>query len=753
MAQDNPRKKELQERLKSMPAGAEKDFWSKVLAEMERYEIIGDEGVKADLEKIDREITLSEERIEFLEKSETERNKESARLAEEAKIKREKAEKEWREAVAAAVPELIEADVERRRAEAAAEKEIAPQSEADLFQILKDFLGERNLAGCGAVLRKLAVAGRLGNTLNYFGYPSNAEGLNRFLNELVIGEKPVLGEKAFENFIFQQNAYALEQDLSCLAGGNKQWSLAFAMGRKGQVWYQLSEEEHLIALAATLAAAEPGVAARKFGRLAYGFDEPREKFNPEAGSDFFLGPEGKLVLLNFADDFDGYFNKNDFNPEAAELLKDNFKELETLGLKTSFVEALNKNVSGTGEKSKEDFAGRIAETERFGFSERADDIASEVYAILTDNEPEDPDIRLKYEDVLLRARLLALPTLPEREICDLAQNNFVKIFEIADYDFWEKLKTKLISIPQFEARDALKKKIRDALLLNSQTLTKQGITTDSVKIGGTVKNWLSDYHQAVGTGKAETIKMSQYLVNSPNTKNLDREDKRKLEYLIKVYERLKLSSMDLEGIEETTVFNVDGEIDLYSEGRIERVSRDIREKVKRILGAEKIGSVGDEIQAKYRGDEAEAKKVEAEMKKIQKAAGRDAKKLVEALYLAIPGAGRTADKIRLAAVLRVLAENGQLTNLLEEKKFSEMMTAYFKEHNKKTETEGFNLNPKNPEYLAAFLKYVLVEKAGMSEDESGRIVMQIFNILAKDGGEKYQGLVYFDLEDGKFKWS
>jgi hypothetical protein len=745
--------KELEDSLKSLPAGKERDFLTKVLEETRRFAAMSEKEIEKELEISGKEAALAEEQQKLLEMDEAERKKEIARRQAETRQKREAAEKEWEEALAAAVPALLEADIERRKAEAAAEKDLSSRDGEDMFEILKDFVAKKDLAGCGAILRKLVVYGRLGETLNYFGYPSNIFGLHRFFNETLIGERPILGEKAFDNLVFQQRVYSLEQDLSSIAESQKQWSLAFAMGRKGRTWYQLDEEEHLLAVAATLSSVEAGIAARKFGRLAYGFDEPREKFNPKAGSDFFLGPEGKVALFIFADSFRKHLTENDFNPEVAEILKDNLSEMEKLGLESSFVEALRKSFSDKKEISEEDFSGRLLETEKFGSSEKVEDLIIEISEILADNEPESPDTRLKYENFLQKAELLALPALSDNEICNLIQNSLISVFEMEDYDLWGKIKTKLLSIPQFEARDALKKKIRDALLLNLQTLTKQGITTDSVKIGGTVKNWLSDYHQAVGTGKVETIKLSQYLVNSPNTKNLDREDKRKLEYLIKVYERLKLSSMDMEGIEETTVFNVDGEIDLYSEGRIERVSRDIREKVKRILGAEKIGSVGDEIQAKYRGDEAEAKKVEAEMKKIQKAVGRDAKKLVEALYLAIPGAGRTADKIRLAAVLRVLAENGQLTNLLEEKKFSEMMTAYFKEHNKKTETEGFNLNPKNPEYLAAFLKYVLVEKAGMSEDESGRIAMQIFNILAKDGGEKYQGLVYFNLEDGKFKWS
>jgi hypothetical protein len=43
---------------------------------------------------------------------------------------------------------------------------------------------------------------------------------------------------------------------------------------------------------------------------------------------------------------------------------------------------------------------------------------------------------------------------------------------------------------------------------------------------------------------------------------------------------------------------------------------------------------------------------------------------------------------------------------------------------------------------------------GMNDDDSGRLGMQIFNTLAKKGaGDKYQGVVYFDLEKKEFAWS
>ena len=150
----------------------------------------------------------------------------------------------------------------------------------------------------------------------------------------------------------------------------------------------------------------------------------------------------------------------------------------------------------------------------------------------------------------------------------------------------------------------------------------------------------------------------------------------------------------------------------------------------------------------------DAKKIAAEMKKIQKAAAGDFKKMADALFQAIPGPGRTADKIHLVAILKVLAEEGKLEETLEDKRFGEMVISYLKKQGRSGELGGFKTNPRAAQYISALLQYFLKDVAEMTEDDSGRLGMQIFNVLAKKGaGDKFQGAVYFDLEKKEFAWS
>ncbi len=364
-----------------------------------------------------------------------------------------------------------------------------------------------------------------------------------------------------------------------------------------------------------------------------------------------------------------------------------------------------------------------------------------------------PEDELIYQELLAKVKFIALPTLDADKIVNLLQENFTLIFEMSDYDLWKKIKTKLIATAKFEERDILKKKIGAALAANEQSLTSDGIVLGSTEVRGTVKNWLTDARQTLGSGKTEIVQLSQYLINSPNTKKLSEEDRHKVDYLLKFYEKTKTSSTELGGMEEITIFEVDGALDVFEEGKTERTRKEIKDKVVEFQSAQTTTGIQDEIQARYRGDEAEEKKISAEIKKIQKVAGGDFKKISDELFRTISGSDRPADKTQIVVILKVLSEAGQIENLLADKRFGDMLAAYLKK-NKPTEASGFKINPRSPQYISALLQYFLKDIAGMGEDDSGRIGMQILNVLAKKGGKnKYQGLVYFDLEKKEFRWS
>jgi len=332
--------KEIEEYAATLPPKERDEFWKRVLAEIDRFAAMSPEKQEEEIARVDEKWALATEKLRLLEMEPEKMEAEVKKMQEEAQKFSKEAEKIWDEAVMGAATFLIEEDAARRKEEAEILKSLAAEKTADLVEGLKNFLVKGSPAGVGAVLKKATAGGRLGEILNYYGYSSNVSGMHRFFNEVIIGEKPIIGEKAFDNFILQQKAYALEQDVSNLAQGLNQWCLSFAVGRKKRAWYQLDEKEHLLILAWALKKFKPEVAARNFSSSSYGSRAPREKFNFAAVRDFELGEEGKLILMMFADVFEKQLIKKEFNPEAAEILRGEVDELEAMGVKPTFVEAL-----------------------------------------------------------------------------------------------------------------------------------------------------------------------------------------------------------------------------------------------------------------------------------------------------------------------------------------------------------------------------------------------------------------------------
>ncbi|MBU1146341.1 hypothetical protein KKD80_02225 [Patescibacteria group bacterium] len=334
--------KNLEEKIKSLPEGKERALWQKVLEEAKRFETMPQKEVEAELKKSDEEVALAEEQLKILAMSKEEREKELTGVKAEAARKTKEAEKEWEEAMAAITPVLVEEDVKRREDEARMEKTITADKTGELLENLKLFLEKKDLAGVGAILKILAVQGEMRMVLNLYGYPSNVLGMQKFFNEILIGDRPVQGEKAYENLLFQQKVYSLEQDISSLAANQNSWTLAFSVGRKGRIWHELEEKDHLAAVLWAVEKIKPETAARQFGPAAYGYFTPREKGNLAAGADFELSMEGKLILALYGNFFEQQLTKNYFNPAAAEVLSKFEKELGNIGLPESFSEALKK---------------------------------------------------------------------------------------------------------------------------------------------------------------------------------------------------------------------------------------------------------------------------------------------------------------------------------------------------------------------------------------------------------------------------
>ncbi len=177
-----------------------------------------------------------------------------------------------------------------------------------------------------------------------------------------------------------------------------------------------------------------------------------------------------------------------------------------------------------------------------------------------------PELYKEYYLISIRLAWLGLNIMKEADVRDMFQYHFSKIFRIPDYDIWQKVRTILISIIILSDRDRFKKSLRDALLNNKEKLTFQKLKIGNEEKEPTVGNWLLDYTRNLGGGIADKLKFSQFLTNGANIRKLNHQERDRVRMLFELYERLKLSSQTLEGIEEDIPIDEEFGKGIISEG-------------------------------------------------------------------------------------------------------------------------------------------------------------------------------------------
>ena len=156
----------------------------------------------------------------------------------------------------------------------------------------------------------------------------------------------------------------------------------------------------------------------------------------------------------------------------------------------------------------------------------------------------------EYKDIIIKLYWVGLPIMVEDKVIHMFRYYFTAIFKISNYDIWQKLRTVLLSIIMFEDRDKFKQQLINALMANQQSITKNKIVLDNQEKSPTVSNWIKDYNKTLGTGVVNKLARTQYLIDGKNIRKLTEQEKNQIKALFNLYEKLKLSSLTLEGLEE-----------------------------------------------------------------------------------------------------------------------------------------------------------------------------------------------------------
>ncbi|MFH0854013.1 MAG: hypothetical protein V1891_00770 [bacterium] len=456
-------------------------------------------------------------------------------------------------------------------------------------------------------------------------------------------------------------------------------------------------------------------------------------------------------------------------------------------------------------------------------------------------------------EIIPKLKWIALPKFGEDEIIEMFREHFTTIFNIEDYDLWAKLKQKIVADIWYEDRDGFKEKIRKALLKNEEYLTEKKIIINGREEPPTVGNWLKDYNVALGLGLVDAAKQSEFLTNSRNIKGLkerrsplgetaagseelkgsktplppfekggnikDGEDgkegmgegineKEKLVKLFQFYEKLKISSLTPQGLEEGLFIDEDGIKGVLDDGVFTKIDPAMEKRLKELQGIidesqklaeagkeggeikkseiEKLSEEGDKGEEGKDGVEGEdggegkllkekisnAYIFSMEEQEIIKQEEEDIKLIAKGNVLLIgkelTRALEVKNRLRVIAALRLAVKNNLLLGWAEKGGKTDGHGLETDRHGARmirTDKSVISENPssirENPSkdnkvkdakiYLTGFLKKVLQTKLGLSEHEAAKIGAHLYNLFKKQGRDVGY-LAYFDEKEQRFYW-
>lgn len=238
-----------------------------------------------------------------------------------------------------------------------------------------------------------------------------------------------------------------------------------------------------------------------------------------------------------------------------------------------------------------------------------------------------PPLYRQYAHESIKLKFLSLNFIDDwDEMMEFIKNNFNVIYEIENYNLWEKIKVNLSAISNGDVLNEIKEKFKKSLLECPQIIINKKRYVNYQNIPFSVADWLKDYNKNLGISKIDSLKRSQYLTNSENIKKLNDNDKNKLKILFDFYEKIKISSNAPEGYLKTSPIYVNNKFVNFSEGEVTEITPDILNIVKSIkiseenINKEENSDKLSELRAmagQYPAGSLERKAVEEEMRKLE----------------------------------------------------------------------------------------------------------------------------------------
>lgn len=381
-----------------------------------------------------------------------------------------------------------------------------------------------------------------------------------------------------------------------------------------------------------------------------------------------------------------------------------------------------------------------------------------------------PEVFSEYSRILNSLSVVALSSLKEEEVVNIFEQGIKESLFNDDLNILEKTKLRALVFSDFGYRDVFKRKLREALYRNKETIGEKKISLETGDFSPTIANWLKKYSQTVGPKSASKVMMNQFLTADKDTLNLNDQEKKALRKVVSLFEYLKLSSKTPEGLEDPVLFNFEGSLKVLRQGYFEDVK--IPSSVNIELGLEEgksdnlepenvpvvqspnlesspISAEEQEILNAYKGDPRQIKALTKETKKILASFGSDIPRMQAEFFLAV----QKKNLIRTIALLRILAQKQELENFIaKDQKLNKFLTTIWQKQYGDDFVKEFGKKPDQLKFTKIFLRYVLEQRLGMSSNDAARIGLQIANIFVSSGKKSYNKMAYFDVKTKTFNW-
>jgi len=118
------------------------------------------------------------------------------------------------------------------------------------------------------------------------------------------------------------------------------------------------------------------------------------------------------------------------------------------------------------------------------------------------------------------------------------------------------------------------------------------------------------------------------------------------------------------------------------------------------------------------------------------------------------GAINAGDKIKVAGILRMACEKGNLGKFFkDDERYVDFFGGVLERHQGAGVKGEFAKDPANKKYLIEFLKFVLEKRLNFSADEAVMLGMSLASLCRQGGEKEYEDIAYGDEGKNIFIWS